>query len=290
MTEEQVIKCLESFKNSIIELKDKLAIKEQDIFNIKKYNEMLLSENETLKERLDAHARDDKLKDNELSKALQNVDDMSAKFSSYKLSSEEKIAELEKQINILKTESNEDDRKLLEEMRAKKDSYKEKYNKEVEHSNSLISIIENNEREFENRLNDKDAEVEKIKATYKKSTEQLTTNIKRLEKELETYKSADMTTQVVCRFGKTTKEIMKKVYDFISYLYTGTNDTDNVITLNNPEKAKKELKLSDKEVSVFIDRLKSMKAGVHPLIFEADSTLKTTFKEEWLKDYISEIV
>ena len=125
-----------------------------------------------------------------------------------------------------------------------------------------------------------------------KKFEEAKIKIQELENQLKeevTVKKSEDDTLYNYRFGHTSKRIMTKCANFLKYLF---DDQDNgeIITLQNPEIAKKSAEITDKQFNVFLDRLLSMKVNGTPIIFKDGEDYKTKFKYDFLCDYLTQII
>ena len=89
------------------------------------------------------------------------------------------------------------------------------------------------------------------------------------------------------RLGRTTEEILKRALKFIDELYFNVNEESNVVYLNNEKSAKEKAGLSDREFDVFIDRLTTIKYDNEPLIKKEDDRYVSSFKKNFIKDWVS---
>ena len=89
------------------------------------------------------------------------------------------------------------------------------------------------------------------------------------------------------RLGRTTEEILKRALKFIDELYFNVNEEGSVVYLNNEKSAKEKAGLSDREFDVFIDRLTTIKYDNEPLIKKEDDRYVSSFKKNFIKEWVS---
>lgn len=97
------------------------------------------------------------------------------------------------------------------------------------------------------------------------------------------------------KFGKTTEYIIEKVKRFIDGMYDnakvfGENGNKEYL-LNNYELVKAKENFTDREVSVFLDRLQTIKYNDTPLFYMDDNgNMASIFDGNFIKKYISTVV
>lgn len=172
------------------------------------------------------------------------------------------------------------------------------YKQLVSEKNHLISELEDRLKKYESRDSDITQLQKKIESLEKKNQDsekkiiEAKNKIKELEAELnkeEPKKASDDDILYAYKFGRTSKRIMTKCIDFLEQLFNG-QDSGEIIVLQNPETAKKLADINDKQFTVFMDRLTSMKINGTPVIYKEGSDYKTKFKYDFLCDYLTQII
>ena len=94
-------------------------------------------------------------------------------------------------------------------------------------------------------------------------------------------------------FGVTSKPVIDKLVTFINEIYKDSvRSTDNSFTiLSNLRKAKESIGLSDREYSVFINRLQEMEGpNGFPLLVIVDNQARAYFDKDWMIKYVSSTI
>ncbi len=173
------------------------------------------------------------------------------------------------------------------------------YKQLVEEKNHLIGELElrlsNNENK-ESEISDLKNKIETLEKKNKESEQKITeakNKIAELENQLNEEvpkkEKSDEDKIRVYKFGRTSKRIMTLCVNFLDKLFNG-QDNEEIITLQNPEIAKKQSEINDKQFKVFMDRLTSMKINGTPIIYKEGDEYKTKFKFDFLCDYLTQII
>lgn len=168
------------------------------------------------------------------------------------------------------------------------------YQKDLEKSNNQLLVAENaivkanelikKDRNKIKELSDKNKSLLLEVSSLKEEN----TSLKNKKQEDATEKDSSISKATHnYRLGRTTEEILKRALKFIDELYFNVNEEGNIVYLNNEKSAKEKAGLSDREFDVFIDRLTTIKYDNEPLIKKEDDRYVSSFKKNFIKDWVS---
>ena len=80
---------------------------------------------------------------------------------------------------------------------------------------------------------------------------------------------------------------MSKVLDFVDFLFENVDEREDTMLLGDVIKCAKKANLSEKELDVFMRRFNEMKVNGLPIIGFDNGIAHSTFKPDWIKQYIS---
>lgn len=144
------------------------------------------------------------------------------------------------------------------------------------HLNS-IGVLQSEKEILQSAVNTMQNKIAQLEAELQKVSERVGPNIiKRDVIEVFPYK-----------FATLQKETMSKVLDFVDALFENVDEREDTMLLNDALKAAKKVGLSDHEYEVFTKRFNDMKVNGMPLIGFDNGIAHSTFKPDWLKQYIS---
>ena len=273
MTEEEVLERFDKYGNAIRTLKQKLV----GLENIKSALDIAVS---------DSHSDNEALqRENSELKTGQDVF-RDKTYKTIKHLVEDIIEPMEKEINTPKrgdVQALGEVAKLKEEILALNNTLttlnSEKERLDLENI-SLKEQIEEKDTtilRMTNEIGVKDTELTQIKGELSKLKEELTPKvIKRNGAETFPYKFANLQ-----------KETMSRVLDFVDCLFENVEEKDGTMILSDVFKAAQKANLSDKELEVFTRRFNEMKVNGFPVIGFDNNIAHSTFKPDWIKQYIS---
>lgn len=144
------------------------------------------------------------------------------------------------------------------------------------HLNS-IGVLQSEKEILQSSINAMQNKIAQLEAELQKVSERVGPNIiKRDVIEVFPYK-----------FATLQKETMSKVLDFVDALFENVDEREDTMLLNDALKAAKKVGLSDHEYEVFTKRFNDMKVNGMPLIGFDNGIAHSTFKPDWIKQYIS---
>lgn len=188
--------------------------------------------------------------------------DKTTEFDTYKVNTETRIQELEKDAKKIDTDTQLDISRLTEKVKSLT-TIKE----ELEDKNKdLLDKIQN----LENALAKKEAQVEKPTSVPERSV---------ISKETIPYK-----------FGSTTASVMQKAKNFVEELYKDSVQMNNVYILGNPKEAADAVGLTEKEYTVFMNRFaECLEYDGVPLLYQQGGEWKSNLSKVKLIDFISTV-
>lgn len=188
--------------------------------------------------------------------------DKTTEFDTYKVNTETRIQELEKDAKKIDTDTQLDISRLTEKVKSLT-TIKE----ELEDKNrDLLDKIQN----LENALAKKEAQVEKPTSVPERSV---------ISKETIPYK-----------FGSTTASVMQKAKNFVEELYKDSVQMNNVYILGNPKEAADAVGLTEKEYTVFMNRFaECLEYDGVPLLYQQGGEWKSNLSKVKLIDFISTV-
>lgn len=188
--------------------------------------------------------------------------DKTTEFDTYKVNTETRIQELEKDAKKIDTDTQLDISRLTEKVKSLT-TIKE----ELEDKNrDLLNKIQN----LENALAKKEAQLEKPTSVPERSV---------ISKETIPYK-----------FGSTTASVMQKAKNFVEELYKDSVQMNNVYILGNPKEAADAVGLTEKEYTVFMNRFaECLEYDGVPLLYQQGGEWKSNLSKVKLIDFISTV-
>lgn len=188
--------------------------------------------------------------------------DKTTEFETYKVNTETRIQELEKDAKKIDTDTQLDISRLTEKVKSLT-TIKE----ELEDKNKdLLDKIQN----LENALAKKEAQVEKPTSVPERSV---------ISKETIPYK-----------FGSTTASVMQKAKNFVEELYKDSVQMNNIYILGNPKEAADAVGLTEKEYTVFMNRFaECLEYDGVPLLYQQGGEWKSNLSKVKLIDFISTV-
>ena len=188
--------------------------------------------------------------------------DKTTEFDTYKVNTEIRIQELEKDAKKIDTDTQLDISRLTEKVKSLTTIKEELENKNKE----LLDKIQN----LENALAKKEALVEKPTSVPERSV---------ISKETIPYK-----------FGSTTASVMQKAKSFVEELYKDSVQMNNVYILGNPKEAADAVGLTEKEYTVFMNRFaECLEYDGVPLLYQQSGEWKSNLSKVKLIDFISTV-
>ena len=188
--------------------------------------------------------------------------DKTTEFDTYKVNTETRIQELEKDAKKIDTDTQLDISRLTEKVKSLTTIKEELENK----NKDLIDKIQN----LENALAKKEAQVEKPTSVPERSV---------ISKETIPYK-----------FGSTTASVMQKAKNFVEELYKDSVQMNNVYILGNPKDAADAVGLTEKEYTVFMNRFaECLEYDGVPLLYQQGGEWKSNLSKVKLIDFISTV-
>jgi chromosome segregation ATPase len=188
--------------------------------------------------------------------------DKTTEFDTYKVNTEIRIQELEKDAKKIDTDTQLDISRLTEKVKSLTTIKEELENK----NKDLIDKIQN----LENALAKKEAQVEKPTSVPERSV---------ISKETIPYK-----------FGSTTASVMQKAKNFVEELYKDSVQMNNVYILGNPKEAADAVGLTEKEYTVFMNRFaECLEYDGVPLLYQQSGEWKSNLSKVKLIDFISTV-
>lgn len=188
--------------------------------------------------------------------------DKTTEFDTYKVNTETRIQELEKDAKKIDTDTQLDISRLTEKVKSLTTIKEELENKNKE----LLDKIQN----LENALAKKEALVEKSTSVPERSV---------ISKETIPYK-----------FGSTTASVMQKAKNFVEELYKDSVQMNNVYILGNPKDAADAVGLTEKEYTVFMNRFaECLEYDGIPLLYQQGGEWKSNLSKVKLIDFISTV-
>lgn len=188
--------------------------------------------------------------------------DKTTEFDTYKVNTETRIQELEKDAKKIDTDTQLDISRLTEKVKSLTTIKEELENK----NKDLLDKIQN----LENVLAKKEAQVEKPTSVPERSV---------ISKETIPYK-----------FGSTTASVMQKAKNFVEELYKDSVQMNNVYILGNPKDAADAVGLTEKEYTVFMNRFaECLEYDGVPLLYQQGGEWKSNLSKVKLIDFISTV-
>lgn len=175
-------------------------------------------------------------------------------------------------------------------------------------SNMRIKELEQDAQKIDNdtkleitRLTERVKSLNATKTELENTNKELVHRIKILEDKLVNYKTETKPANIQERsvisketipykFGSTTASVMQKAKNFIEELYKDSAPVNGVYSLNNPSIASTTVGLSEKEYTVFMNRLSEcLEYDGVPLLYQDNGTWKSNLSKMKLIDFISAI-
>ena len=188
--------------------------------------------------------------------------DKTTEFETYKVNTETRIQELEKDAKKIDTDTQLDISRLTEKVKSLTTIKEELENK----NKDLLDKIQN----LENALAKKESQIEKPNSVPERSV---------ISKETIPYK-----------FGSTTASVMQKAKNFVEELYKDSVQMNNVYILGNPKEAADAVGLTEKEYTVFMNRFaECLEYDGVPLLYQQSGEWKSNLSKVKLIDFISTV-
>lgn len=204
-------------------------------------------------------------------------------FNSIKKSLDEKIVEYDN----LKSDTDAKITELEGAARKIDDETQLNISRLTEKVNSLTSV----KNELETTNNELREKIKLLEQKLIDAVKPISNNNERILSNTHTQERSTISKETIpYKFGSTTASVMEKAKSFIEEMYRDSIFMNNVYALGNPKDAASKVGLSEKEYSVFMNRLSEcLEFDGVPLMYEQDGTWKSNLSKMKLIDFISTI-